>query len=91
MMLLLIVYKSWKCRNRRYGKLFLTGILFNIGCLLVIAPQYSMYLWVYMFMAIGYIHNTRVFCSHRVLVRKSDIDRFEDGTIIKCRVFHSKY
>lgn len=54
-LLLIILHKSWKYRNCKYGVLFLTGILFNIGCLLMIAPQYSMYLWVYMFLAMGYI------------------------------------
>lgn len=53
-MLFVILRRAWKSRGFRYGKIFFTAIVFNIGCLVVIAPQYSMYLWVYMFMAMGY-------------------------------------
>lgn len=50
-----IFVEVWKSRNKRYGKLFLTGTVFNIATFLVIAPVYSMFLWVYMLMALGYI------------------------------------
>lgn len=39
----------------KYGKLFLTGTVFNIATFFVIAPVYSMFLWIYMIMALGYI------------------------------------
>ena len=54
LMLFVILRRAWKSIGFRYGKIFFTAIVFNIGCLVVIAPQYSMYLWVYMFMAMGY-------------------------------------
>lgn len=55
LLLFACIYKLWKFRKRKYGYVLLTGSFFNIGCLLAIAPQYSMYLWVYMFMALGYM------------------------------------
>lgn len=54
LMLFIILRRAWKGRYTRYGKVFLTAIVFNIGCFMMIAPQYSMYLWMYMFMAMGY-------------------------------------
>ena len=60
LMLFTIFLRAWKGRENSYGKVFLTAILFNIGCMLMIAPQYSMYLWLYMFMVMGYYRNVRM-------------------------------
>lgn len=57
LMMLVSLYKFWLYRKKKYGYIFLTGALFNIGCLLAIAPQYSMYLWTFIFLALGYIRN----------------------------------
>ena len=54
LMIFVIVKRAWKARKFRYGKVFFTAIIFNIGCLMMIAPQYSMYLWMYIIMAMGY-------------------------------------
>lgn len=55
LLLAFIIRQVWKYREEKYGKLFLAGTLFNICSFMVIAPIYSMFLWVYMFMALGYI------------------------------------
>ena len=60
MIIFLVFHRAWKFRKYRYGKAFLTAIVYNIGCFLLIAPQYSMYLWLYLFIAIGYYRNVRM-------------------------------
>lgn len=50
-----ICIQIWKYRNEKYGKLFLAGTLFNMSSFFAIAPVYSMYLWVFVMMALGYI------------------------------------
>lgn len=67
-MLIVIVCRLWKYKKVKYGKLLLTANLFNIGCLFVIAPQYSMYLWVYMFMSLGYMRYVKKRSIHRKLL-----------------------
>lgn len=68
-LLLQIVYKLWKYRKNKYGKMFFTGVLFNIGCLLVIAPQYSLYLWTYIFMSLGYIRYAERLDTFKKVIR----------------------
>ena len=54
-MIVIALINVWKYRKCQYGKFFLCGTLFNIATFLVIAPVYSMYLWTYLFMVLGYI------------------------------------
>ena len=49
--------------------MFFTGVLFNIGCLLVIAPQYSLYLWTYIFMSLGYIRYAERLDTFKKVIR----------------------
>ena len=54
LMIFIVLRRAWRGRKYKYGKVFFTAIVFNIGCLMIIAPQYSLYLWLYIFLAMGY-------------------------------------
>ncbi|MDB5159545.1 MAG: hypothetical protein JWR50_4252, partial [Mucilaginibacter sp.] len=47
--------KLWRARNcGRYGKMFITGFLFNVSAMLTVAPVYSMFLWVFIALGLNY-------------------------------------
>ncbi|BAU55755.1 hypothetical protein [Mucilaginibacter gotjawali] len=54
--LLSCLRKFWHYRNySKYNNMFLIGILFNITAMLSIAPQYSLFIWVFFALGLGYI------------------------------------
>lgn len=54
-LLLYISIKLWINRNKgRYHKMFFIGFLFNVVAMLSIAPTYSLFLWVFIALAINY-------------------------------------
>jgi len=48
--------KLWLYRNAtKYNSMFLIGALFNITAMLTIAPVYSLFLWVFLALGLGYV------------------------------------
>lgn len=55
LMLMGVICKVWKYRNSGdLGKIFYFGVLVNLGVLFSIPIIYSMYLWVFIALALGY-------------------------------------
>ncbi len=49
--------KFWKYRNESpYHKMFFIGFLFNVSAMISVAPQYSLFIWVFISLGIGFIY-----------------------------------
>jgi O-antigen ligase len=58
LMLYKMLVQFWKFRNYDgFTKMFFIGFLFNVSTLLTIAPVYSLFLWVFPALGLGYIRN----------------------------------
>jgi O-antigen ligase len=56
----------WKFRNYdNYSRMFFIGFLFNVAALMTIAPIYSLFIWVFPALGIGYI-NHKIKYEHAV-------------------------
>lgn len=50
-------WEFWKYRNRdSFSRMFFMGYLFNIAALMTIAPIYSLFIWVFPAVGMGYLH-----------------------------------
>lgn len=53
--------KFWRFRNNsKYNNMFLIGALFNITAMLTIAPEYSLFLWVFFALGLGYVKHINI-------------------------------
>ena len=58
LLLLKSLYLFWSYRNHdNYCRMFFTGFLFNLVTMGTIAPVYSLFLWVFIALGLGYIRN----------------------------------
>jgi hypothetical protein len=58
LLLFQLIKEFWKYRNYdTYCRMFFIGFLFNVASMITIAPIYSMFLWVFPALGIGYIRN----------------------------------